>query len=295
MSCPSASASGTASEASDPQGLAGPFVTCGHAGVAHCSAGSAVLRGDDGMSDDTPFAGEVALVTGASSGIGVATARRFARDGASVVLAARSAHRLDDVASDLPGETLVVPTDVTDPEAVAALAEATEDRFGRIDTVVVNAGTGERRNVPLADLPLGEFETVTETNVHGAFYTVRATLPVLRESEGTLAFVGSYKSRYPSTSTPVYAASKWWLRGFAASVAGRVGPDGVGVTLVNPSGVPTAFGSEFRDQDNADRLDPDRELAAADVADAIAYAARQDAPATVAELDLYRRDVYERF
>jgi len=239
--------------------------------------------------------GRGALVTGASSGIGAATARRFGADGAAVVLAARNESGLADVAADLPDETLVVPTDVTDPDAVTALTEARIDRFGRLDTVVVNAGTGERRNVPLADLPVAEFEAVTRTNVHGVFHTVQATLPALRDSAGTLAFVGSYKGKHPSTSTPVYAASKWWLRGFTASVAGRVGPDGVAVTVVNPSGVPTAFGSEFRERSNEACLDPGRELSPEAVADAIAFATRQERPGAVAELDLYRRDIYARF
>ena len=229
------------------------------------------------------FAGEVALVTGASAGIGAATARRFARDGAAVVLAARRAERLDELAAALRAEgteALAVPTDVTDREAVEAL---------------VAAGTGERRNVPIADLPPAEFETVTRTNVDGAFHTAAAAVPALRETSGSLVFLGSYKGHHPSSSTPVYAASKWWLRGFAASLAARLGPDGVGVTVVNPSGVPTEFGRELRETTNADRLDPDATLSAADVADAVVYAAGQDAPATVTELDLYRRDILGRF
>jgi NADP-dependent 3-hydroxy acid dehydrogenase YdfG len=78
-------------------------------------------------------------------------------------------------------------------------------------------------------------------------------------------------------------------------VAGRVGPDGVGVTVVNPSGVRTRFGSEFRDTTNAESLADEWTLTPEDVADAISYAAALDAPATVPEIDLYRRDVFERF
>ncbi|MFB6125760.1 MAG: SDR family oxidoreductase [Halolamina sp.] len=262
--------------------------------------------------------GDVALVTGASSGIGAATARRLAAEGANVVLAARREAALEAVAADCRAaggdgddgdssdgddandpsdgsEALAVPTDVTDADAVAALVDAATERFGRLDTVVVNAGVGEERDRPLADLPLEQFDRVTETNVHGAYYTTRAALPALRDGGGHLVFVGSYKGKHPSTSTPVYAASKWWLRGFAQSVAGRVGPDGVGVTVVNPSGVRTGFGSEFREETNEAALSATATLDADDVADAVSYAARREPPATVAELDLYRRDMMARF
>jgi len=83
--------------------------------------------------------------------------------------------------------------------------------------------------------------------------------------------------------------------GVAASVAGRLGPDGVGVTLVNPSGVTTRFGSQFRGETNEAALDAAETLDPEDVADAISYAARQESPATVSELDLNRRDVFEQF
>lgn len=249
-------------------------------------------------SSSNTSARDVALITGASSGIGAATARRFAASGANVVLAARDEAALMSVADDCRAagvDAAAVPTDVTDADAVTALVDATVERFGRLDAAVVNAGIGERRDVPIDELPIEQFERVTATNVHGAYYTTRAVLSELRSTDGSLVFVGSYKGKHPSTSTPVYAASKWWLRGFALSVAGRVGPDGVGVTLVNPSGVTTEFGSEFRDRSNWDALDDDATLDPSDVAAAVTYAARRDPPATVTELDLNRRDIYERF
>ena len=251
------------------------------------------------MATGEDAAGPVALVTGASRGIGAATADALAADGFDVVLAARTESDLravaDEVAADHGVTAHTVPTTVTDPDAVQSLVDATLERFGRLDAAVVNAGTGERRHVPLADLPLDEYRRVRATNVDGAFYTTRAVLDPLRETDGALVFVGSYKAKYPSTSTPVYAASKWWLRGFAKSVAGRAGPDGVAVSLVNPSGVPTEFARESRETTNADRLDPATVVSAEDVADAIVTAVDQDAPGAVAELDLFRRDIYERF
>ncbi|ESS10922.1 MAG: short-chain dehydrogenase [uncultured archaeon A07HR60] len=99
---------------------------------------------------------EVTVITGGSSGIGAATAQRFAAAGSHVVLAARRQQPLSELATELETdevETLAVPTDVTDPDDVAALFEATLDHFGRLDTVVVNAGTGEGRQIPLGGVP----------------------------------------------------------------------------------------------------------------------------------------------
>lgn len=250
------------------------------------------------MNDTDGDTRTVTVITGASSGIGAATARQLAHEGSDLVLAARSVKRLEDVAAECRNEGVeaaVVPTNVTEYGDVESLIEATRERFGRLDAVVVNAGTGEQRDRQIEELPLEQFETVTATNVHGAFYTTRAALPALREHGGTIVFVGSYKGRYPSTSTPVYAASKWWLRGFAKSVAGQVGSDGVGVSVVNPTGVRTEFGSQFRAETNNEALEAETTVSADDVAEAITYAIDQDAPTVAAEIDLYRQDVYERF
>jgi NADP-dependent 3-hydroxy acid dehydrogenase YdfG len=250
------------------------------------------------MNNMESFDGQVVLITGASSGIGAATARRFASAGATVVLAARTEATLETVASEceaMGGTALTVPTDVVSHTAVDALIDATIERFNQLDICIVNAGTGESADTALPEIPIEQFKQVTETNVHGAFYTTRAAIPHLRETNGSLIFIGSFKGKYPSTSTPIYAASKWWLRGFAASVAGRVGPDGVATTLINPSGVTTNFGSQFRERSNNETLDSDTTLDVTDVVDAILFAARQGAPAAVTELDLNREDIFDRF
>ncbi|ERG97081.1 SDR family oxidoreductase [Haloquadratum walsbyi] len=244
------------------------------------------------------FDEKIVLITGASSGIGAATARHFASAGATVVLAARSEEALKEVADEceaMGSTALAVPTDVTDHTAVDALVDATIERFNQLDICIVNAGTGESVDTALSELPIEQFKQVTETNVHGAFYTTRSVVPHLRESNGSIVFIGSFKGKYPSTSTPIYAASKWWLRGFAASVAGRIGPEGVATTLINPSGVTTNFGSQFRKRSNNEALDAETTLDVTDVADSILFAAQQDAPAAVTELDLNRQDIFDRF
>jgi len=183
----------------------------------------------------TSLDGQTAIVTGASAGIGAATCRRLAAKGANVVLAARSESRLDDLAAELhsesDAETLVVPTDVRKEWAVDALITETVDTFGGIDILVNNAGLS--RGSEVAEMSTEEYETVQETNVDGVFYMTRAAIPHVTEREGHLIFLGSFAGQYPRSFNPVYAASKWWTRGFAKSVAAQVGDDGVGVTVIN--------------------------------------------------------------
>ena len=233
------------------------------------------------------------LITGASSGIGEATAHAFAREGASVALAARREERLESLADDLSEhgdgvETLVVPTDVRDEAEVEALIERTVDTFDGIDVLVSNAGLG--RGSEVESLSTAQYREMMETNADGSFFATRAALPHLREARGNLVFVGSFAGQYPRGFNPVYAATKWWLRGFAHSVAAQVGDAGVGVSVVNPSEVRTEFGSEEGDPFE-ERFDAGEVTEPEEVADAIVFAARQDR-STVQELDLYRRDKF---
>jgi len=251
------------------------------------------------MSEEPPLSGKAALVTGASAGIGRETAMALARDGADVAIAARREERLESIAADVESahgvETLVVPTDVSEEASVEAMVTDAVAAFGDLDVVVANAGTGTGPGIPVEDLPTDQYRTVTDVNVDGMFYTARAALPHLRASAGTLVFVASFAGKYPRPGSPVYAATKWWTRGFALSLAGQVGPDDVGVTVVNPSEVRTEFGKEYREDDELakERFDPADVTNPEDVAEAIAFAARAEPPNAVTELDLYRRDKFE--
>ena len=253
------------------------------------------------MSSERPLDGQAALVTGASAGIGRETAKRLAADGADVALAARREERLreiaDEIETDHDVETAVVPTDVTDEDAVEAMVETAVDALGGLDVVVNNAGTGTPSGVAVEDLDTEAYRTVMDVNTDGMFFTARAVLPHLRESEGVLVFVGSFAGNFPRPGSPVYAATKWWTRGFALSLAGQVGDDDVAVTVVNPSEVRSEFGKEFREPEelSKERYDPREVTEPEDIADAIAYAARQEPPNAVTELDLYRRDKFGGF
>ncbi|WP_132060153.1 SDR family oxidoreductase [Halorussus amylolyticus] len=246
------------------------------------------------MADD-PLGGQAALVTGASSGIGEATAHALARDGARVALAARREKALNDVAkkieSEWGAETLVVPTNVRDEDSVTEMVETTVSEFGGLDCLVNNAGLARGESVE--KMGTGQYRTMMETNVDGVFFATREAIPHLRESEGHLIFVGSFAGQYPRPFNPIYAASKWWVRGFAHSVEGNVGPDGVAVTVVNPSEVRTEFGSAYGESFH-ERFEEGEVTEPEEVADAIAFAATRDG-STVSELDIYRRDKFGGF
>jgi len=234
--------------------------------------------------------GQRAMVTGASSGIGRETARMLAEEGADVALAARSEDELEAMATSIEAENnvdaLVVPTDVTDEEQVSQMIESTVAAFGGLDIVVNNAGVGRRG--PIEEMSTEDYRAVMGVNVDGMFFVTREAVPHLLQSEGTLVFVGSGAGKGPRSKYPVYAASKWWTRGFAQSVAGQVGGDDVAVSVVNPGNTRTGFGSEYRESNReqhgvGDALEP------ADIADAIVFTASQDSPSVVSELDVKMR------
>lgn len=240
---------------------------------------------------DVSLDDQTAIVTGASAGIGAETARQLAAAGADVVLAARSEDRLEDLASELSthdGERLVVPTNVRDESAVDALIDETVETFGGIDMLVNNAGLS--RGSEVADLSTEAYETIQETNVDGVFYATRAAIPHVREREGHLVFLGSFAGQYPRSFNPVYAASKWWTRGFAKSVAAQVGDDGVGVTVINPAEVRSEFnttdGRTFAEVfDQGDASEP------REVAETIVFAVSREG-SSLSEIDINRRDKF---
>lgn len=233
---------------------------------------------------------QTAIVTGASSGIGRATSKVLAENGANVVLSARTKESLRIVAQEIRnngGTALVAPTDVRSHKSVESTVDMTVNEFGGIDVVVSNAGTVHEAGKSAEDISVDTFERVMETNAYGSFFVTKYSLPYLRESEGTLVFVGSAAANAPRPRLSVYAASKWWLSGFARSIEAEAGEDGVSVSVINPSEVATPIGSE--DELHEDK-DDEAILSPTDVADAIHFIATRDPPASVSELNLYRRD-----
>jgi short-subunit dehydrogenase len=193
------------------------------------------------------FRGQAVLLTGASSGIGAALAREFAREGADVALLARRTDRLAAVAADvrqLGRRALEVACDVTrDGDLERAVAD-TRREFGRIDVVVANAGYGITGR--LDELSLQDYRNQFETNVFGVLRTIYATLDDLKRSRGRLAIVSSVLGHIATPGTSAYSMSKFATRGLALALRHELRPDGISVTLISPGFVET----EFRQVDN---------------------------------------------
>jgi NADP-dependent 3-hydroxy acid dehydrogenase YdfG len=154
----------------------------------------------------------VFLITGASSGIGAATARQAASEGYRVVLAARSRDRLTDLARELGGDerALAVECDVTEWEQQEAMVEQALDRFGRLDVAFANAGFGGARGF-LTDTP-EHWRAMVLTNVYGAALTIRATVPALKETRGHLLLTGSVAGRDRSIQRRSLRSRRWASR-----------------------------------------------------------------------------------
>lgn len=240
------------------------------------------------MTDNLPLEGRTALVTGASSGIGRETANALAARGSDVALAARSEGKLTELADRLREEhgiePLVIPTNVRDEGEVEQLVTETVETFGALDIVVSNAGVGAP-GTRIEEFGTDSYRRLMETNVDGTFFLTRESLPYLLETSGNLIFMGSLAGQFPRPATPMYAAAKWWIRGFALSIQGMYGDEGVAVTVVNPAEVRTDI--EVLGKPMTSRFEEGEVSEPAEVAEAVAFAAEQDGNSTVSELDLY--------
>jgi 3-oxoacyl-[acyl-carrier protein] reductase len=178
-----------------------------------------------------------AVVTGASSGIGLAIARALVEDGYGVALAARRASVLEEIAEELGERALPVPTDVTQRAAVEALVRTAEERFGRVDVVVTSAGMG--RWMPLERLEEEDWDETMSVNLKGTYLVARAALPHLRRSRGYLITLSSVSGTVGQAGGTAYNTSKWGVRGFTQSFLREARDDGVRATAICPGLVAT--------------------------------------------------------
>jgi NADP-dependent 3-hydroxy acid dehydrogenase YdfG len=212
------------------------------------------------------------LITGASTGIGAATARAAVAHGWSVALMARSADKLDALVSELGDAALAIPGDATDLAAQEAAVAQAVDRFGALHAAFANAGMGLDTPGTEAGDP-AEWRRMIDLNVMGLLYTARAALPELRKTRGHLLLTGSAAGRRHIKGS-IYGATKWFVHGYAGNMAEEMREWGGRCTVIAPGMVDTPFFSEPK----PDKLKPE------DVADAAMLALNADPRAELREI-----------
>ncbi|KAA9148734.1 SDR family NAD(P)-dependent oxidoreductase [Amycolatopsis acidicola] len=219
----------------------------------------------------------VLLITGASRGLGAATARRAAAAGYRLALVSRNAESLAPLVEELGADkALALAADVADWDQISGAVAATEERFGRLDAAFANAG----QMLPVSFFGKGgtdprQWREMVLTNVYGTAITARAALPALAKTEGHLVLTGSVAGRYIRPAN-LYSATKWAVTGLAGSIRAEAVGTGVRVTLVQPGIVETELITE--EMRRKPKLDPD------DIARAVCYALEQPKTVDVNEI-----------
>jgi len=233
------------------------------------------------MNAQHPLAGQTALVTGASRGIGLAIARKLGAMGAQLALCARDAGRLEQAEAELRQagcRTLAVPADVTDAAAVDALVQKVIGTLGGIDILVNNAGVGVF--APLHELREEDWDRVMNTNLKGVYLCSRAVAPqMMRRHGGHIISISSLAGKNAFAKGGVGCASKWGLQGMTACMAEDLRGYGIRVSAVCPGTVATEFSPHAG-------KDPKKMLQPEDVAHVVAMLLTQAEQSFVSEVDL---------
>lgn len=186
------------------------------------------------------LSGKVMAITGATSGIGAATARALAGEGASVVLAGRRRERLERLVAEINEGVAVVEMDVRDPQGSRKLVETALARFGRLDALVANAGIGAYGGI--MDLSDEKLRDMMDTNVAGTVWPIRAVVPHLLEAgRGDIVIVASVAGLRGARDEAVYAATKFAQVGLAGGLDRELREKGIRVSVICPGGVATEF------------------------------------------------------
>lgn len=214
------------------------------------------------------------LITGASSGIGAATARAAVEAGYNVALVARSADKLEAIEKELGTSAMGIVADVTDYESQLSAVAKTVDRFGQLDAAFANAGRGlDTPGTENADLD--DIRGLIDLNIMGLLHTARAALPELRKTKGHLILTGSVAGRVHVKGS-IYGATKWFVHGYGGNMSEEMRDWGGRCTVIAPGMVDTPF----FDEPKPDKIQPE------DIADAVIYALRQNPRAEVREVNI---------
>jgi len=229
----------------------------------------------------------VAVVTGASSGIGAATAKALAREGYAVALAARREERINELAEEISasgGKALAVPTDVADRAAAASLIETTKNELGSVDVLVNNAGV--MLLGPFSSEQRDDYRQMVEVNLLGAITATEVFVDQLRDGGGDLVNISSVAGRTARPINAVYAATKWGMNGWSESLRQALQPD-VRVTVVEPGAVETELTDHITHADTkraTQAFVKDLAIRPEDIADVIAFAVSRPRRMTINEI-----------
>jgi 3-oxoacyl-[acyl-carrier protein] reductase len=230
--------------------------------------------------------GQVAIVTGAGTGIGRSTALAMAREGAAVVLAARTVSDLEAVANEIEaagGKALAIPTDVSIEAQAEALVKQTIDAFGRIDILVNNAGTNVRS--PIDKVKTNDWRLIIGSNLDGTFFCTRAVIPrMMAQNFGKIINVSSGAGKRGSATRAAYSAAKHAVVGFGDAVQKDLKNSGISVSTVLPGPIHTPL----RRRSVPDE-DPNLLISAQEVADVILFLATRGKEVIIPEIAVYPR------
>lgn len=232
---------------------------------------------------------KVVIVTGASRGIGRATALEFAHHGARVAVGARSGIELAALVAEIQakcvGEAIAVEMDVSKKSDVNMLVARTLQTFGRVDVLLNNAGMGIYGEV--AEITDEDFDTMVNINFKGVFLATKAVLPsMIRQKSGHIITVSSVAGKRPIPKMAVYSGTKFALDGFCKSLAKELKPHNIRVSLVYPGMVDTHFRDKMTNRPAYSAEERSRMLTAEDIARAIVFMADQSATSMIDELEI---------
>ncbi|MHB1565546.1 MAG: SDR family oxidoreductase [Acidiferrobacter sp.] len=229
------------------------------------------------------LAGKVALVTGASSGIGAAAARLLTTEGVHVILAARNREALDHLAEELGPTAAAVVTDVGDPKQVTRLFGLIQQRWGGLDLLFNNAGVGYHS--PFVDSDPAQWRLTIDANLYGVLYCTKSAIPLLRGRPGAMiSSVASVGGRHGIEGWSVYNATKFAVVGFHDALRKELGPEGIRVSLLEPGAVYTHWGHNVPADKMRERRASVEALQATDIAQALVFAFAQPPNVNVQEL-----------
>jgi NADP-dependent 3-hydroxy acid dehydrogenase YdfG len=234
--------------------------------------------------DTTTESSHVAVITGASSGIGEAIARALAANGHRVALLARRADRLEGIAEELGGGAMPIEADVTDRDSVLEAAEQVVDGLGRVDVLVNNAGV--MLLGPFSPGQRSDYRQMVEVNLLGAITTTEVFLDLLRDGGGDLVNISSVAGRTARPGNAVYAATKWGIGGWSESLRQELQPD-VRVTVVEPGAVATELTTHITHAETKEATEEfikDLAIRPQDIAEVIAFAVARPRRMTLNEI-----------